>query len=141
MSFGMFRAAGKPGKRRGSRWKEPAANERSRGDLPAALVRANNASGYLVDAAASRLSRIVDLHRVFNVGGIPREPLFFWQLHLAVLFAGNFWCLAAQLVWTQTCLVDGVAHFFSGVVGALGARRISSHLLLLPGRILQIFLG
>src|SRR6266487_279425 len=141
MSFGMFQAVGKRGKRRGSRWKGSTVNERSRGNLPAAFVRANNASGCLVDAAASRVSRLVALHRLFNVGGIPREPLFFWQLHLAVLFTRNFWCLAAQLVWTQTCLVDGVAHFFSGVVGALGARRISSHLLLLPGRILQIFLG
>src|SRR6266487_5875114 len=141
MSFGMFRAVGRRGKRRGSRWKEPAANEWRRGNLPAAFVWTNDAHGCLVDAAAACLFRIVDLHRLFNVGGIPREPLFFWQLHLAVLFAGNFWCLAAQLVWTQTCLVAGVAHFFSGVVGALGARRISSHLLLLPGRILQIFLG
>jgi len=83
-----------------------------------------------------RLSRIVALHRLFNVGGIPREPLFFWQLHLAVLLTGNFWRLAAQLVWTQTYLVAGVADFFSGVIGPLGARRISAHLLLLPGRIL-----
>ncbi len=66
-------------------------NERSRGNLPAALVWTNDARGCLVDTAASRLSRIVDLHRVFDLGGIPRELLFFWQLHLAVLFTGNFW--------------------------------------------------
>src|SRR6266496_631894 len=136
MSFGMFRGVGKRGKRRGSRWKGSTVNERSRGNPPAAFVWTNDASGRLVDAAASRLSRIVDLHRVFNLGGIPREPLFFWQLHLAVLFTGNFWRLAAQLVWTQTCLVAGVAHFFASVIDSLGARRISYHLLLLPGRVL-----
>src|SRR5947207_2170360 len=66
MSFGMFRAVGKLGKRRGSLWKGSTVNERSRGNLPAALVRANNASGCLVDTAASRLSWAVDLHRVFD---------------------------------------------------------------------------
>ncbi len=136
MSFGMFRAVGKRGKRRGSLWKGSTENERSRGNLPAAFVWTNDARGCLVDAAAFRLSRIVALHRLFNVGGIPREPLFLWQLHLAVLFTGNFWQLAAQLVWTQTYLVAGVADFFSGVIGPLGTRRISSHLLLLPGRLL-----
>src|SRR6266516_7649907 len=117
MSFGMFRAVGKRGKRRGSPWKGTTVNERSRGNLPAAFVWTNDARRCLVDTAASRFSRIVDFHRVFNVGGIPREPLFFWQLHLAVLFTGNFWFLAAQLVCTQTCLFAGVSHFFSCVVG------------------------
>ena len=54
----------------------------------------------LVDAAAARFYRIVDFYRLFHVGGISGKRLFLWQLHLAVLLAGNLRRFAAQLVWT-----------------------------------------
>ena len=94
-----------------------------------------------MDAAALGLFRVVDLYRLFHLGRLSGNALFFRQLHLAVLLARNFRRLAAQLVWRQARVVAGVAGIFAGVVGALGARRFSAHLLLLPGRILQSVLG
>ena len=38
---------------------------------------------------------LVDLHRVFHVGGVSGEELFLWQLCFAILFAGNFRRFAA----------------------------------------------
>ena len=69
------------------------------------------------------------------------HELFFWQLPLAILLAGNFWRFAAQLVWAEADLVAGLANFFSGATRSLGAGRISAHLLLLPRRLLQSLLG
>src|SRR5439155_24428132 len=86
MSFGMFRAVGKRGKKQNYPWKEPTANERSTGNHPTALIWANEARGRLVDAATSRLRRIIDLHCLFHMGGISGTGLFFWQLCFAVLF-------------------------------------------------------
>jgi hypothetical protein len=48
-----------------------------------------------VAKSASRFSRVVDLHRVLDLGGVSGKELFFWQLHLAVLLAGNLRRFAA----------------------------------------------
>ncbi len=49
--------------------------------------------------------------------------------------------LATQLVWTETDLVAGLAFVFTGTPDFVGAGRISSHVLLLPRRVLQSLLG
>ena len=95
----------------------------------------------MVDPAAARFSRIVDFHRLFHVGGVSGKRLLLWQLHLAFLFAGTFWRFAAQLVWTKAIVVAGLAHLFPRILNSLGARRVSTHLLLLSRRVLQSVLG
>src|SRR6266487_4774373 len=114
MSFGMFPAVGKRGRRRGSLWKGSTVNERSRGNLPAAFVWANDARGCLVDAAASRLPRIVDLHRVFNVGE-PRKtyvgersfPLIMQNVHRYFLYLALVFILILTYdVWKALWFVD-----------------------------------
>ena len=78
---------------------------------------------------------------LFDLGGVPGAKLLFRPLSFAVLFAGDFWRVAAQLVRPETALVAGLAPFFSGASRPLGAGRFSAHLLLLPRRLLQGFLG
>src|SRR5438093_2852288 len=112
MSFGTFQVVGKRGKKQNYPWKEPTASERD-GCVSTALIRANDARRCLVDAATSRLYWVVDLHRLFNVGGISGKGLFFWQLCFAVLFAGNIWGLSTQLVLAEARVVAGLANFFS----------------------------
>src|SRR5437660_3820406 len=97
----MCRGVGKRGKRQVSQLKELTADERRRSKRPAAFIWANDARRCLVDATAAGLSRIVDLHRLFNVGRVSGKALLFRQLHLALLFAGILWRFAAQLVWLQ----------------------------------------
>src|SRR5439155_14163850 len=69
------------------------------------------------------------------------SPLFFWQLHLAFLFAGNFRCFTAQLVWTETKLVADLVNFFAFALNSVGSGRIPADLLLLSRRVLQSILG
>src|SRR3989442_15951867 len=136
----MFPAAGKHGKTRSCQSKEPTANE-SNDSIGAPFIRRNNARRHLVVATVARFSRLIDVYRLFYVGGVSGYELFRWQLHLAFLFAGNFWRFATQLVWTETWLVARLASFFSCTAGSLGSCRISCHLLLLSRRILQSLLG
>src|SRR4051794_38699750 len=93
MSFGMFPAVGKPGKRRSCQLKKWTANERSNGATPA-FIRGDDAHGCLVDPTAARIYRIVDFHRLFHVGGFSGKKLFLRQLRLAVLFARTVWQFA-----------------------------------------------
>src|SRR5262245_17467987 len=58
-----------------------------------------------------------------------------------ILFAGALWSVAPQLVGAQAGLVADLAAIFPSLAGALGARFVSSDLLLLSGRLLQSFLG
>lgn len=95
----------------------------------------------MVVAAAAGFPRVIDFHRLFNLGSVPGYHLLFWQLHFAIVFAGNFWGLTAQLAWTETWLVANVAHLFAGPACSLGAGWISADVLLLPRRILQSILG
>ena len=117
------------------------ANERGRDNHFAALIWSDDARGSLVDPTALGLSRIVDFYCLFDVGCVSRCALFCRQLHFAVLFAGDFWRFTAQLVWCQAGMVAELAYVFASVVGALGARRLSAHLLLLSRRLLQSVLG
>ena len=94
-----------------------------------------------MDSAAGRFPRPWNLRRLLDVGGISGSALLFWQLHLAVLLAGDCRFLAAQLVWTETDLVAGLAFVFTGTPDFVGTGRISSHVLLLPRRVLQSLLG
>src|SRR5215475_13366087 len=136
----MFPVAGKRGKRRNCRLRERTANERNNSATPA-FIRGDDARGRLVDPPASRFYRIIDFYRLLNVGCVSGKRLFLRQLLLAVLFAGNFWRFAAQLVWAKTRLVARLATFLSSAVSSLGACRLSSYLLLLSRRILQSLLG
>ena len=108
---------------------------------PQAGIWANHACRCVVASTAPGLSWIIDFYHLFHVGSLPGNKLFFWQLHFAVLFAGNCWRFTSQLVWTETCLVAGLADFFSRAAGTMGAWGISGDLLLLPRRILQSVLG
>src|SRR5438874_4208499 len=138
----MFPAAGKHGRKRNFRLREPTANEWiDNGDDSTPFLWSNNARRCLVAAAAGRLSRIVDLYCLFDLGGVSGRSLFFRQLHLPLLFAGAFRRFAAQLVWGKTKLVAGLVNLFAGVANSLGAGRISADLLLLSRRVLQSILG
>src|SRR5215471_21704806 len=88
-NFGTCREVGRRGGRRNCRLKEPTANERERRDSPT-FVRRDNASRSLVVATAPRFSWAFDLRRLFHLGGASGSALSFRQLHLAVLFAGDF---------------------------------------------------
>src|SRR4029077_1090780 len=131
----MCRAVGKHGKKRSFRLKEATANERiDNGNASATLIWRNDATRCLVDAAAARFSRIIDVHRLLDVGCVSGHALFFRKLRVAVLFAGNFRQLAAQLVRPKTNLVAKLALIFASTFNSLGARRIPSDLLLLSWR-------
>ena len=99
----------------------------------------------MVDPAVVCFSRAGDLSGLFDLGGIPREPLLVGstrgQLSVAVLFAGAVREFTARDFWAETGLVACLAFVFAGSPGALGAGRIPAHLLLLPGRVLQSVLG
>jgi hypothetical protein len=85
----------------------------------------------MVDSAAPGLSRIVDLYRLLDLGGISGNALFFRQLYFSILLTGNFRGLAAQLVWTETNLVAGLVIVFSRASDPVGAGRVPADLLLL----------
>src|ERR1700730_13523178 len=126
----MCRAVGKRGRKRVCRSKGVTANECG-DNSSSTIVRPNHAQRRLVDPPTARVSRIVDLYRLFDVGGVSGNALLLRQLRLAVLLAGNFWQFAACVVWRQTELVAELAFFFSRAVNSLGARRVSADLLLL----------
>src|SRR6266540_1302188 len=136
----MFPAVGKHGKRRSCQWKEPRANEQ-RDSVTTPLVRRDNALRRFVVTIAARLSRLIDIHRLFHVGGVSGEELFRWQLHLAILFAGDFRRFIAQLVWAEARVVAELAYLFSRAADSLGASGLSTDLLLLSRRVLQSILG
>src|SRR5207302_290633 len=117
----MFPAAGKHGRKRNFRSREPTANEWiDNGDDSTPFLWSNNARRRLVAATAARLFRIVDLYCLFDLGGVSGRSLFFRQLHLPLLFAGAFRRFAAQLVWGKTKLVAGLVNLFAGVTNSLG---------------------
>src|SRR6266581_9429006 len=118
----MFREVGKHGKKPSFRLKEPTANEWDSSAPEKKFIRRNDAGRSLVDAAAARVSGIVDLYRLFNVGCVSGNALLFRQLHLAILFAGDSRQFAAQLVWPETKLVAGLAFVFTGALHPVGAR-------------------
>src|SRR6266436_3704014 len=136
----MFPAAGKHGKTQSCQSKEPTANEWN-DSIGAPFIRRNDARRHLVVATVARFSRLIDVYRLFYVGGVSGYELFRWQLRLAFLFAGNFWRFTTQLVWTQARVVARLAHFFSRAISSLGSCRISPDLLLLSRRVLQSVLG
>jgi len=109
----MFPVVGKRGEKRTSLWKERSANEWiDHGHDSTPIFRGNDATRRLVDPTAARLSRIIDVHCVFNLGCVSGRSLFFRQLRLAFLFAGTVWCFTAQLVWTKTKSVARLVNFF-----------------------------
>src|SRR6266446_4171803 len=101
----MFREVGKRGKKPGFQLKEPTANEWNGSAPEKKFIRRNDAARSLVGATVARFFGIVDLYRLFNLGCVSGNALLFRQLHLAILFAGDFRRFAAQLAWTQTRLV------------------------------------
>src|SRR5436190_13379492 len=115
------------------------AKRRNRNDQ--AGIWPNHARGRLVDPAAARFHRIIDFHRLLDVGGVSGKRLFLRQLCLAVLFAGTVRQFPAQLVWAETGLVASVASIFAGAFYSLGTGWLPAHLLLLSWRLLQSVLG
>ncbi len=82
-----------------------------------------------MDEAALGICRVVDLYRLFHLGRVTGNALFFRQLHLAVLLAGNLWRLAAQLVWRQARVVAGWLVFSPAllVLWAPGGFRLTCY--------------
>src|ERR1700730_11040516 len=80
----------------------------------AARVRPNRAARLLVDPAAARVARFVDLHRLCDVGGVPGRPLQLRTVYFTVLLAGDLWHLSTQLVRPQTGGLAGVASLLAG---------------------------
>src|SRR5206468_3518921 len=140
MSFGMFPVVGKRGKRRSCQLRERTANERNNGITPA-FIRGDDARGRLVGPAAARFHRIIDFHRLLDMGRVSGKKLFLRQLRFAILFARAVRRFAAQLVWAETGLVAAVASIFAGAFYSLGTRWLPAHLLLLSWRLLQSVLG
>src|ERR1700688_3130903 len=132
----MFPVVGKHGKRRSCQSKEATANEWS-DSITTPIIRRNDAGRCVVDAAAPGVSRIVDLYRLLDLGGISGNALFFRQLYFSILLTGNFRGLAAQLVWTETNLVAGLVIIFSGPAHPVRAGRVPADLVLLERRLLQ----
>src|SRR6266545_988786 len=99
----MFPAAGKRGKRQSCQSKEPTANEWN-DSVGAAIIWRNDARRHLVVATAARFSRLIDFYRLFHVGRFSGGTLFFWQLYLALLFAGVHRGRAAQELLGRTIL-------------------------------------
>jgi hypothetical protein len=79
-----------------------------------------------VDTTTLGFSRIFRVHHLLDLGGVSGKQLLVrgqWrELSLPVLFAGNFWNVAARMVW-QTNLVADVADFFAGLFCLVGAGR------------------
>src|SRR5262249_24572823 len=79
--------------------------------------------------------------RLHHVGGAAGHALRLRQLPLAVLLSASLWRRSARLVRPQAGLVAGLADLHPGPAHSLGARRVPTHLLLLPRRLLQRLLG
>src|SRR5277367_2127786 len=81
-----------------------------------AAFRTNFSPGRMVDSAGAGVFGIFHFHRLFDVGGVSGKSLLArnWRrgLSLAVLFAGNFWNVAARVVW-QTFILADVAGVFT----------------------------
>ena len=100
----------------------PYAKRRNRNDQ--ADIWPNHAGRRLVDPAAARFYRIVDFHRLLDVGGVSGEKLFCWQLPLAVLFARAVWRFTSQLVWVEARVVASLAYLFASASNSLGTWRV-----------------
>src|SRR5207247_10212681 len=101
----MCPGVGRRGKKRNCGSKGPVANDRRDSDTTPFIWR-NDARRHLVGATAARLSRLIGFYRLFDVGGVSGQELFRRQLHLAVLFAGNFRRLTPTLVESVTGLLS-----------------------------------
>src|SRR5207247_9469426 len=101
ITFGMFLSVGKHGKKPAFPSRELTDNECGRDHDSAALIWSDDARRCLVDPTVLGLPRIVGLCCLFDVGCVSGCTLFLRQLHFTVLFAGDFWRVAAQLVWYQ----------------------------------------
>src|SRR5947208_16744469 len=66
------------------------------------IIRRNDARRCMVDSAPPGFYWIVDFHYLFHLGCVSGKELFLRQLHLAVLFAGNFLQFASLLVLLVT---------------------------------------
>ena len=60
-------------------------------------------------------------HRLFHLGGVPGKALLFRALSLAVLFAGNFRRIAAQLVRAEAGWWPGWLPFSPALADSVGA--------------------
>src|SRR5436190_17421669 len=109
--------------------------------VAAAELWTNDARRSVVDATVAGLFWSAHLHRLFDLGGLSGKPLLLRSVSLSVLFTGDFRCIAAQLVRTETGLVAGLAFVFTGVVDSLGTGWVAADLLLLSWRLLQSLLG
>ena len=68
---------------------------------------------------------------LLDLGSLSGSSLFFRQLHFAILFTGDCWGLAPQLVRAEAELVAGMALILARVVDPVGTGRIQAYLLLL----------
>src|SRR5258708_1622917 len=102
-----------------------------------AQVRGDLSARLLVDPAAGGCSRVIDVHRLFPVGGLSGQSLRIRALPVAVLLAVAVRRQPSPLVLAEARLGAWRAAVFRGALHPLGAGRIPLHLLLLPRRLLQ----
>ena len=91
----------------------------------------NHPVRHLVAAAAPGLCRTEYFYRLLHLGRLSGNALFLRELHLAFLFAGNFWGLPAQLVRTEAGVVARLAVIFARAPNPVGPGWVQAHLLLL----------
>lgn len=98
-------------------------------------------NGCLVAEATGHSGRAFILHRLCNLGGIPGRSLFRRSLPFPFLFTGAIWRQPSCMVRSQASLVAFGTAILPCSSHSLGTGRISPHLLLLQGHLLQIVLG
>src|SRR2546430_5017720 len=114
-------------------------HERSGGDPPTPADRgAPSAHGRVVGAAADDGDRARQLHRVFDVGGLPERSLLGAAVPVAVLFAVPVGQMPARDVRLRAARGPAAHHrrAVAGVPDPVGAGSLPPNLLLLPQGVL-----
>src|SRR4051812_24922987 len=95
----------------------------------------------MVARTTPRLPRPWHLPGLRQLGRLPKRLLHHRALHLPLLLPGNLRLLAPRLVRPQALLVPLLSTLLPRPLRPLDPGALSLHLLLLPGRLLQILLG
>src|SRR5882672_9538257 len=112
----------------------------SRSAADADRLRSHRAARPLVGAAAPHRRRSRHVRGLHHLGGPPGRALPIWKLSVPLLLARAL-RIGPRLVRAAPRMVAGMAGLLAGPGHPLGARRLPSDLLLLPGRLLQGLLG
>src|SRR6267142_2269316 len=112
----------------------------SRSAADADRLRSHRAARPLVGAAAPHRRRSRHVRGLHDLGGVPGRALPIWKLSIPLLLTRAL-RIGQRVVRAAPGMVAGMAGLLAGAGHPLGARRLPSDLLLLPGRLLQGLLG